>query len=166
MHTQKIMLDFYKNDYKTIMVKQYDKNSRALNITCTSDGSVYKLNNSEHTCKIKMLTSKERALYKSATILDDGTILIIFDDDMLYDPGTGKLEVELFDAENNSRLSTMILNVVVVGSVYPDDEIIASEEFSALTELLNKLESYNLFGDFVSDTEPTLEDLTFWMQKY
>ena len=166
MHTQKIMLDFNKNDYKTIMVKQYDKNSRALNITCASDGSVYKLNKSEHRCKIRMLTPKGRALYKSATILDDGTIYIIFDDDMLYDSGTGKLEVELFDSDNDSKLSTMILTVVIVGSVYSDDVIIASEEFSALTELLNKLESYNLFGDFVSDTEPTLEDLTFWMQKY
>lgn len=168
MNTQKIMLDFCKNDYKTIIVKQYDKNSRILNITCASNGSVYKLNYLAHTCKIKMLTPKGRALYKTARILSDGTASITFDDDMLHESGTGKLEVQIIDAANDSNLSTMILTVVIIGSVYLDDVIIASKEFSALIEALNKLESHVSFnGDVISNNEPTTSnDLSFWMQKY
>lgn len=168
MHTQKIMLDFCKNDYKSIIVKQYDKNSRTLNITCTSNGSIYKLKYSIHTCKIRMLTPKKRALYKSATILADGTVSIVFDDDMLYESGTGQLEVEIFDVANDYKLSTMLLTVVIIGSVYSDDVIIASEEFSALTDLLNKIESSVLTnGDIVSDNEPTdTNNSLFWMQEY
>jgi len=168
MNTQKIMLDFCENDYKTVVVKQYDKNSRNLNITCTSNGSVYKLNYSAHTCKVKMLTPKGRALYKTATILADGTVSITFDDDMLYESGTGKLEVQIIDAANDSNLSTMILTVVIIGSVYLDDVVIASEEFSALIDALNKLESHTSFnGDVISNNEPTTSNsVSFWMQEY
>lgn len=168
MSPQKITLDFWRNDYKTVCVKQYDKNSRNINIICTSNGSEYKINHSEHKCNVKMLTPKGRALYKSTTVLEDGTVLITFDDDMLYESGTGKLEIQIIGTTNDSVLSTMILTVVIIGSVYSDDVIIASKEFSALTEALNKLESYTLFnGDFISNNEPSSSnDISFWMQEY
>lgn len=168
MNTQKIMLDFCENNFKTVVFKQYDKNSRNLNITCTSNGSVYKLNYSEHSCKVKMLTPNGRPLYKSATILEDGTVFITFDDDMLYESGTGQLEIQIIDVANDSNISTMILTVVIIGSVYLDDVVIASEEFSALVDALNKLEAHTSFnGDVISNGEPTTSsDLSFWMQEY
>ena len=115
MLTQNITLDFCRNDYKTITVKQRDKNSRNLIITCTNNGSIYRIDGSTQECKYKMSTPDNRAIYKNATINNDGTILITFDDNMLYEPGTGKLEIQILEQSTNYSLSTMILTVIIVG---------------------------------------------------
>ena len=136
MISQKITLDFCSNDYKTIRVKQYDKDSRNLIITCTNNGNVYKLNSSVHQCNVKMLTPDNRALYKTATINEDGDILVVFDEDMVHVGGTGKLDFHIFNQSTKQTVSTMILTAIIINSVYPDDVVIASNEFSALTEVL------------------------------
>ena len=141
MQTQKITLDFSQNDYKTITVKQYDKDSRNLIITCTDNGNIYKLDSSTQQCNVKMITPNNRPLYKSATINEDGTIFVMFDEDMVYEGGTGKLELQVLDSSTKKSISTMILTVIIVSSVYPDDVIIASEEFSALTEALLSIDN-------------------------
>jgi len=141
MQTQKITLDFCQNDYKTVTVKQYDKDSRNLIITCTDNGAFYKLNSSTLQCNVKMNTPDDRAIYDTATIKEDGTVLVTFSESMVYASGTGKLEIQFLDSSTQRSISTMILTVIIVGSVYPDDKIIASDEFSALTDALLKIES-------------------------
>ena len=136
MQTQKITLDFCQNDYKTITVKQYDKDSRNLIITCTDNGNVYKLDSSILQCNVKMTTPNNRTLLKPATINEDGTVFIVFDEDMVYEGGTGKFELQVLNQSSKKSISTMPSNVIIVSSVYPDDAVISSEEFSTLTEAL------------------------------
>lgn len=136
MQTQNITLDFCRNDYKTITVKQYDKDSRNLLITCTDNGVVYKLDSSTQECNVKMNTPDNRAIYNAATINEDGKVFITFDENMVYDSGTGQLEIHIIEQSTKRTLSSMILTVIIVGSVYSDDKIIASDEFNALTEVL------------------------------
>lgn len=158
MLTQNITLDFCRNDYKTITVKQRDKNSRNLIITCTNNGSIYRIDGSTQECKYKMSTPDNRAIYKNATINNDGTILITFDDNMLYEPGTGKLEIQILEQSTNYSLSTMILTVIIVGNVFHDDVITASDEFSALTDaLLNIEDSTNKAKDTVELANKTID---------
>ena len=141
MQTQKITLDFCQNDYKTVTVKQYDKDSRNLIITCTDNGAFYKLDSSTLQCNVKMNTPDDRAIYDTATINEDGTVLVTFSESMVYANGTGKLEIQFIDSSTQKSISTMILTVIIVGSVYPDDKIIASDEFNALTDALLRIES-------------------------
>ena len=136
MEAQKITLDFYQNDYKAVKVKQYDKNSRNLIITCTDNGTFYKLNPISLLCNIKMNTPDGRAILETATINEDGTVLVTFTESMVYASGTGQLELDIIDSSADKSISTMILTVIIIGSVYPDDKIIASDEFNALTEAL------------------------------
>ena len=136
MQTQNITLDFCRNDYKTITVKQYDKDSRNLLITCTDNGVVYKLDSSTQECNVKMNTPDNRAIYNAATINEDGKVFITFDENMVYDSGTGQLEIHIIEQSTKRTLSSMILTVIIVGSVYSDDKIIASDEFNALTDAL------------------------------
>lgn len=138
MQIQKINLDFSQNYYKDIVVKQNDKDSRSVIITVTDNGVKYHLDSSIHMCNVRMLTPDDRAIYNETTILSDGTLQIDFTDQMVLASGTGDLEIEI--ATSTQKISTMHLNIVIIGSVYPDDTIIASDEFSALTAALLKVQ--------------------------
>lgn len=167
MQTQKITLDFCQNDYKTITVKQYDKDSRNLIITCTDNGNVYKLDSSILQCNVKMITPNNRTLLKPATINEDGTAFIVFDEDMVYEGGTGKFELQVLNQSSKKSISTMPSNVIIVSSVYPDDAVISSEEFSALTEALLSIddavkkaeESTELINNTVASIEGLENDI-------
>ena len=135
MNSQKITLDFWRNDYKTICVKQYDQDSRILNISCVSNGSAIKLQPS-HMCNVKMITPDKRNIYNPATRNEDGTLTVVFTQTMLSASGTGKLEIEVIDTNAGTVISTMFLDVIILGSVYPDDAIIASDEFNVFKETL------------------------------
>ena len=151
MQTQNITLDFCLNDYKTVTVKQGDKDSRNLIITCTDNGSVYKLNSSTQECNVKMNTPDNRAIFNTATINSDGTISMTFTESMVYANGTGKLEIQIIEQSTKRTLSTMILTVVIVGNVYPDGKVIASDEFSALTEALLSI------NDSINEAEKAID---------
>lgn len=151
MQTQNITLDFCLNDYKTVTVKQGDKDSRNLIITCTDNGSVYKLNSSTQECNVKMNTPDNRAIFNTATINSDGTISMTFTESMVYASGTGKLEIQIIEQSTKRTLSTMILTVLIVGNVYPDNKVIVSDEFSALTKALLSI------NDSINEAEKAID---------
>ena len=59
---------------------------------------------------------------------------------MLWYPGKANVEIVIYDtSEKNKRLSTMCFNLIIEAAVYSEDRVIASDEFNALTELINKV---------------------------
>lgn len=141
---QNITLDFCKNEYKTVTLKQYDKNSRHLKITCTENGVKYNLDSSLHKCSLKMITPNQRIIYNESdtvTINDDGTVLVVFSENMLSCGGLAKLEIIFTDKNTNATLSTMILNVNIIKSVYDENAIVSTNEFSKLTKALEDVET-------------------------
>lgn len=140
MQTQNITLDFCRNDYRAITIKQYDAGSRHILITCTNNGSVYKLDSSIHTCNVKMMTPDNRAIWdnRCVSITEDGKVHVTFTENMVMANGTGKLEIQIIENSTSYELSTMILTVIIIGSVYSNDEIIASDEFNVLKDTLDK----------------------------
>ena len=158
MQTQNLTLDFCQNSYKTVIVKQYDRDSRHLLITCTDNGAIYKLDSSIHECNVKMNAPDDRAIYNSTTINEDGTVLVTFTESMLYASGMGELELQIFEKPTRHVLSSMILTVRIVGSVYPEDKIIASDEFSALNKLLEDVqECIEKTEEVIEKAENTIE---------
>ena len=137
--TQYITLDFVNNNFVSVNAKQYDKDARRIIITCTDRGQQRNLSSSTQMCNVKMITPDNRPIYDIATINDDGTVTVTLTADMLACAGLGRLEIEIIDTANKKRLSTMGCNVNIEDSVYPDDAVIVSPEFSVLVEALEKV---------------------------
>lgn len=159
MQTQNITLDFCRNDYKDVTVKQYDKDSRKVLIKCTDNGYIYKLDTAIHKCNLKMNTPDNRAIYNPATITEDGRVLVVFNENMVHASGTGKLEIQVIEKATQRTLSSMILTVIIVGSVYSDDTIISSDEFQVLTDALKEIEEAVESAKNVNEIVDRINDL-------
>lgn len=116
MNTQRIILDFCKNEFETIILKQYDNDS-AINISFTIVDSIY-TKYSSYMCNVKMVTPMGKVSYKSEAILDDGTVSMVFNNDILYKTGTGKLELQIIDSVDNTVLFETIFTIIIIGNVY------------------------------------------------
>ena len=139
-NTQNLVTDLCRDNTQSILLKQYEKNSRFIIVRCTENGVFKKLDNKTMTCKIKVLTPDDRAIYDSCDILDDGTVKVSVSESMVYASGVAKAELNIIDSYSTALLATMVFNLIIKPSAYSDDKIIASDEFSALTELMTTVE--------------------------
>lgn len=132
--TENISLDFFKDRIVTIYAKQYDKNSRYINVKCYDRGKLYKVP-SDCKANVKMITPDNRAVFNTATINSDGSITVELTESMLYSGGIAKAEIKLYNVDKTQVLSTMNFQINIKKSVYDDQRIINSDEFNALTKL-------------------------------
>ena len=139
-NTQNLVTDLCRDNTQSVLLKQYEKNSRFIIVKCTENGVFKKLDKGTMTCNIKVLTPDDRAIYDPCEILDDGTVKVSVSESMVYAAGVAKAELNIFDDSTATLLATMVFNFIIKPSAYSDDKIIASDEFSALTELLTKAE--------------------------
>ena len=137
-NVQKITLDFCRKNIQSVSVKQYDKNTRYLIVTCTENGKLVKLDKSSMTCRVKVLTPDDRASLDTCTILDDGTVKVPLTENVLFSSGVANAELMITSSDESKRIGTMKFRVIIDSSVYGDERVISSDEFSALTELFEK----------------------------
>lgn len=145
--TRKLHLDFHQKDFPMINACQYDKNTRYVNITCT-DGSLTVILDSTIHAEARTLTEDGRALLDTVTVQSDGTLLFLLDDTLLATPGRAIVQIDLYQSngkptdsnydEKYKRLTTMKFAINVEEAVYSDETIMATDEFNALTDLINK----------------------------
>lgn len=135
---QNITTDFSKNSLASVSVKQYDKNTRFLIVKCTDNGKFTKLDKSSMACNIKILTPDDRAIFNTCEILDDGTVKVPLSESTLFSSGIANAELSVTNTSEEQRIGTMKFRLIIDSSVYSDDKIIASDEFNALTDLINK----------------------------
>ena len=142
---QKLSLDFNKNEVKIIGINQYDVNSRSVKITCTENGIPVIINSSTHTAQLKLMTSKNHMFLNRdcCEIQSDGTILVTFEQSMMYDAGKAAAQILITSNTNEGELlSTVQFGVVVRDSVFDDETYIKDyDEYSELSELLTELRS-------------------------
>ena len=137
--TNKLVLDFHQRNGQTVLAKEYDKGSRFIPIQCMEHGEPFALDSSIE-IQVKVLTPDNRALLEhSAVIQNDGSILLELTENMLYYPGKANVELIFYDFEHKKRLSPMKFDLLIDSSTYPDDRIISSDEFNALTDLIEKV---------------------------
>lgn len=137
-NVQKITLDFCRNNIQSVSVKQYDKSTRYLIVSCTENGKLVKLDKSSMTCRVKVLTPDDRASLDTCTILDDGTVKVPLKENVLFSSGVANAELMITSSDESKRIGTMKFRVIIDSSVYGDERVISSDEFSALTELFEK----------------------------
>ena len=139
-NTQNLVTDLCRDNAQSVLLKQYEKNSRFIIVKCTENGVFKKLDKGTMTCNIKVLTPDDRAIYDECVILDDGTVKVKVTESMVYAAGVAKAELNIIEQSSTALLSTMIFNIIIKPSAYGDDKIVASEEFSALTKLMTTAE--------------------------
>lgn len=134
---QALTLDFVKDTIKSVLVKQYDKNTRFIIVKCSENGVIKNIDKSL-ICNIKILTPDDRAIYNTCEIISDGSIKVPLTESALYSSGVAKAELNIIDSKGSSRIATMTFQIIIKPSVYKDDRVIDSDEFSALTELFKR----------------------------
>ena len=134
---QRIRVDLVDHSEVVVRVKQYDKASRTINITCTKDGNTQRIDSSLYRAIVNIKTPSYHDSDYIAIIGTDGTITITLSDNVLHTAGVGKMEVCLYSKTSpESMISSMPIKLIIIGSVYDDTNEIGSDEFSALKDLI------------------------------
>ena len=109
-----ISLDFYNNNIKTINAKQLDTNSRYVKISCTEHGKRVVLN--PQTMNAYLTSKKPDGFYviHKCEILDDGTLLVDFLQQMLAVAGKSKVDILIVSGAISD-------DVLVDGMIITDD---------------------------------------------
>ena len=147
---QSITLDINREVITNVVTHQLDKGSRFLIIKCVDNNVPIKLDANTTEVNIKMLTPDDRAIYNPCKIQKDGTVLVEFTESMLHSAGKGTAELNIVNKEYTQLLSTMKFIVNIKASVYGDDRVISSDEF---TVFLNAIADARKLEDEISDNE-------------
>ena len=139
---KEIDLDFLIKKTVFVDAKQGDRNSRYILVSCYSNGSFVSLNPEKHTAFIRYRKKDECISFNKCQITEEGKILVELTQQMLAFPGncTADLLVMKITKENedNCESSTMQFYVNVVAMPYDDSNIESTDEFKALSDLMDK----------------------------
>ena len=133
---QLISLDFHKNTLKSLIAKQYDKDTQIVEVKICDNGKIIK-NLADYTYEVKILSPDNQYLRltqdKYITVNNE-SLQILFPGGVFIFPGIAK--VELVVLQEKKQLSTMTFNYIIEPSVYTDEEILSDQE------LLKAIEQY------------------------
>lgn len=143
INTQYITLDLNVDEIKAVKFKQYNKNSQQVVINVTENGQPFIVDKNTMVCYFKMITPSGKHKYDDGNIVinDDGTITVMIKESYCLSYGRGQAEIDIVDKFNETQICTMNLFIIISGSVYSNDIIEDSDEFSALTKLITENEN-------------------------
>lgn len=137
-----ITLDLNLNELKPVIIKQYNKESQLLIITVTERGKQFLFDGTMQ-CRFKMLTPDHRYIYQDAIINENHTVTVLLTESISTHPGTGKAELQIVNNSDQSQIATMNFIIRIEGSVYDNEIIESSSDFSALTKLVTENKTLN-----------------------
>ena len=149
-------IDFSTQKYISVNVKQYDRNSRFILVTCYNQGNLMPINNNTCFAYVRYRKADDYGVFNSCEITEDGRILIELTEQMLATVGMSYVDliiheaiglgVEISEDENgditliktgeNAILSTMTFCVNVCEAAFDNGKIESSYEYDALNDLL------------------------------
>lgn len=153
--TKKITLDFYNKNIVTVNAKQNDSQSRQLNVACTDSGKKVRLEAKDETAFIRYTKNDGNKIFNHADILEDGTILIEFTEQMLAVVGKQEIEIVLISLGDMTQeelddiyaiyehgctvISTMTFYLNVMPAMADVSVIASTEEYTSLSRALTTL---------------------------
>lgn len=155
---KEINIDVSKRSYIEIHVKQYDRNTRYILVTCYDQGVFKPINKTSHFAYIRYRKEEnpDNNIFNSCEITEDGKIVVELTEQMLSVEGrcwadlviheNKNLRVNVIEKENGTVeiinlgdsgiLSTMTFYVYVHESAIDNKEVESSYEYNALNDLL------------------------------
>lgn len=148
--TQNISVDLLRqNTNPVIQAKQYDVNSRFLNVTVLADGEAVRVSQTD-IVRINVLRADNESNSFVGTVNANGTITVPIDGWILLVPGKSKLSVSISSA-TNSEIKSLSFQIYVEPAEYKKDVYIVyyarSEEIPAgsyYVEIDNRAYSFTL----------------------
>lgn len=131
-----INLDLIKNNYVAIRIKQYDDKTRTLIIHCTINGQEFQL---EEGMKALIQVKKPdgNSVGNDCVInLENNVIVADITKQMSTAPGICYADVSLYNVTTEQVLGTMKFNMVIDTSVLTKEDILSSNEFDSLTNII------------------------------
>ena len=136
--THSIALDFGRDTLPiTIFAKQYDKESRFVEIVPLECGKDYTLESGVTAC-LQLTKPDGHTVLKTATIAN-GVIKVELTEQTLAAAGTAVAEIGLY--KGNSLLSSQIFYIEIKRAAYNPDAPASSDEYPALIDALGKVET-------------------------
>lgn len=125
------------NNSPLVKIKQYDQNSHQLNISLKNNDVPFSIE-AETTAKLRMTKPDGYTVYKNCSIADN-IISVVLDGSISTAYGKAPAEIGLYKKEELLLSSTFCINIIK--SAIDEDGIISSDDFGALTEIIEKSEA-------------------------
>ena len=160
---KEIDLDFLIKKTVFVDAKQGDRNSRYILVSCYSNGSFVNLTSEKHTAFIRYRKKDECISFNKCQITEEGKILVELTQQMLAFPGNCIADLLVMkitkENEDNCESSTMQFYVNVVAIPYDDSDIESTDEFKALSDLMDKaLKDYTYVMEHAQESADKAEE--------
>lgn len=134
---QNITLDFARSTMPvTVFAKQYDKDTRKIEITPLNNGAPYSLE-SGVTARLQMTKPDKTTVINNATI-SSGKIVVTLSGQCLTAAGTAVAEIGLY--KGSTLLSSQIFYIDIQKGAYDEDAAESSDEYGALLEAFERVD--------------------------
>ncbi|MBK1809338.1 BppU family phage baseplate upper protein [Clostridium sp. YIM B02505] len=139
---REILMDINNRVLTKLEAKQDDVNSRFIQITLLDGNNA--INLTGNTVKIFGVKADNTKIFNDVEITDatNGVILIELTNQALAVAGELQCELVIYGSEN-SVLSSKVFTINVLESIRDDSAIESTDEFTALTQGINKLEAWD-----------------------
>lgn len=155
--TYKLRLDAYTNECQAkIHAKQFDTGTRNLSVVLVlDDGAPYDM---EGVAGATLYAKRPDGLTTlAAAEIEAGEIKLTIPSSIFSAQGTAECELTLYDADSN-QLTSPRFDVIVEDSLYDENAVTASNDFTALIQKISEVERLKN-GLVIKDCYPTLADL-------
>jgi len=157
--TAKITLDLYTKNVVSVNAKQYDNQTRYIEITCVENGIVFTVDKSIMSAFIRFKKPDDNGVFNEVEVTSDGKLKIELTEQMLSAPGRAIADIfllrKVFTSEekptniddiykvNAPIISIMDFYINITPTALNHSQIESSYEFNALTNALAQIDFNN-----------------------
>lgn len=155
----KITLDFYNKNIVSVSAKQYDNQSRYIEISCTENGKAFLVDKNTMSAYIRYRKPDGLGCFNECEITDEGNILVELTEQMLSVQGKSEADIMILekvftsgekpaDIEDIYEIHAPIISVMsfyvnIAPTALKHAQIESSYEFSALSNALSQIDYNN-----------------------
>lgn len=133
---KRISLDINNNKNVTVQSVQYDNDFKTLIINITEDGKPYIIDSTNIKIILKCTKPDGTYVIRDCNILEDGSLSVVIDGQILTVYGIVKSEIALMEIETDVIAHTMPFKIFVSQSVCDDEQVTSSSEFNAFEKTM------------------------------
>lgn len=157
--TSKITLDLYAKNVVAVNAKQYDDETRYIEITCVENGVIYTLDKTIMSAFLRLKKPDDNGVFNEVEITDKGKIKIVLTEQMLAASGRAIADVFLIrrvftsnekptDIDDIYKVNAPIISIMdfyinITPTALNHSQIESSYEFNALTNALAQIDFNN-----------------------